>query len=295
VEGVSELQDELRATARAALAADADPVALGWTGIEVPEALGGAGATFAETAVVLHELGRVASDVPFLGTVLAVGALLEVEADDRRDELLAGIAAGDLRATLAVDRFVPDAAEADVVLVVDGGRLAVAEVGVRPVALVDETRAFAEVAVTRTTHTWPFAGNERAALAVALDSVGLAEAVLEQTVAYAKERQQFGQPIGSFQAVKHQLADVAVELALSRQLVADAVRGEVPVSMAKVHATETAVRATGTAIQLHGGIGYTWEHGLHRYLKRATLNRDLFGSPAVHRARLAAGLTASRV
>jgi alkylation response protein AidB-like acyl-CoA dehydrogenase len=81
-----------------------------------------------------------------------------------------------------------------------------------------------------------------------------------------------------------------VELALSRQLVRQAVAGEVPASMAKVHATETAVRAAGTAIQLHGGIGYTWEHGLHRCLKRATLDRELFGSPAAHRARLAARL-----
>jgi alkylation response protein AidB-like acyl-CoA dehydrogenase len=228
--------------------------------------------------------------VPYLGTVLAVGALLDIPPDDRRDELLAGIAAGELRATLATDRFVPDAADADVVLVVDGDELLLADVAVTPVPLVDETRSFGTIDVTAVQQRWPFPGTDRPALAVALDSVGLAEAALEQTVAYAKERHQFGRPIGSFQAVKHQLADVAVELALSRQLVRQAVAGEVPASMAKVHATETAVRAAGTAIQLHGGIGYTWEHGLHRCLKRATLDRELFGSPAAHRARLAARL-----
>jgi alkylation response protein AidB-like acyl-CoA dehydrogenase len=278
--------NELREVTRAAIAAGADPVALGWPGIEVPESLGGAGAGFAEVAVVLEELGRAASTIPYLGTVLAVGALLEVGADD----LLAGIASGEVRATLAADRFVPDVAEADVVLVVDGDQLLLADVDVTPVALVDATRSFGEVTAREVRRRWPFAGTDRPALAVALDSLGLAEAALEATVTYARERQQFGQPIGSFQAVKHQLADVAVDLALSRRLVADAVAGEVPASMAKVHATEAAVRATGTAIQLHGGIGYTWEHGLHRYLKRAALNRDLFGSPAAHRARLAARL-----
>jgi alkylation response protein AidB-like acyl-CoA dehydrogenase len=287
---MSDLRDELRGVARAALTGDADPVALGWTGIEVPEHLGGAGATFAEAAVVLHELGRAASTVPYLGTVLAVGALLEVEADGRRDELLAGIAAGELRVTVGSGSFVPDAPEADVVLVVDGDELGVAAADVIRTPVVDETRSFGEVVVNDIEHRWPYAGRDRGALAVALDSLGLAEAALEQTVAYAKERHQFGQPIGSFQAVKHQLADVAVELALSRRLVDGAVAAEVPVSMAKVHATETAVRATGVAIQLHGGIGYTWEHGLHRFLKRAALNRDLFGSPAEHRRRLAARL-----
>ena len=88
---------------------------------------------------------------------------------------------------------------------------------------------------------------------------------------------------------------MAVELTISRRLVVDAVEqvvagapdADVAVSMAKAHATETAVAATGTALQLHGGIGYTWEHGLHVLLKRAALNRSLFGSPSAHRARLA--------
>ena len=142
---------------------------------------------------------------------------------------------------------------------------------------------------------WQFAGDPRAlrvrgALAVALDSVGLAGAALDATVGYAAERHQFGRPIGSFQAVKHACANVAVELTISRRLVVDAVEqvvagapdADVAVSMAKAHAAETAVAATGTALQLHGGIGYTWEHGLHVLLKRAALNRSLFGSPSAH-------------
>ena len=351
----AELHDDLRAVARDALAgasplvaggdpAPVDPAVLagtGWLGLEVPEDLGGAGATFAETAVVLEELGRAAAASHFLGAVLAVGALRLVEPSQGRDALLAGVAAGQIAAALAlptgagdgmaggppfrVDRdggdarvvgratFVPDAVAADRLLLVAHdpavGPVLVdvtpgAGVVVEPTPVVDPTRSFAEVAAGSAAaddgRVWRFAEDPRGllargALAVALDSLGLAEAALDATVAYASVRTQFGRPIGSFQAVKHACADTRVELALARQLVlhaVDAVAGgatgaDDAVSMAKAYATEAAVAATGRAVQLHGGIGYTWEHGLHAYLKRAALNRSLFGSPAGHRARLA--------
>jgi alkylation response protein AidB-like acyl-CoA dehydrogenase len=353
--GLAEFHDELRAVARDVLAATSplvaggEPVAAdwgqlvqaGWPGLEVPEQHGGAGATLAEVAVVLEEPGRAATASPFLGTVLAVGALRLVEPSPACDELLAGIAAGDVLATVALptgavdgvagphrfrvdgagDRprlagrapFVPDAPSAARVLVVadepSSGPVLVeiapgAGVDVVETPVVDATRSFGEVVADGTTvdpaRVWRFAGDPgellaRGALAVALEAVGLAGAALDATVAYAAVRHQFGRPIGSFQAVKHACADVAVALTLSRRLVADAVDrlvagapdAGVAVSMAKAHAVETAVAATGTAVQLHGGIGYTWEHGLHALLKRATLNRSLFGSPAAHRARLA--------
>jgi alkylation response protein AidB-like acyl-CoA dehydrogenase len=118
--------------------------------------------------------------------------------------------------------------------------------------------------------------------------------MLAATVGYVKVRQQFGRAIGSFQAVKHACADMQVGIAVSRQLVGAAVRAvaeESPdagaaVAMAKSYACSTAVDIAGKAMQLHGGIGYTWESGIHVYLKRATLNRSLFGSPAEHRKRL---------
>jgi alkylation response protein AidB-like acyl-CoA dehydrogenase len=136
---------------------------------------------------------------------------------------------------------------------------------------------------------------DRAAVAIAIDSLGLSEAMLETTVAYAKVRQQFGRPIGSFQAVKHACADMLVTISVSRGLVDAAVhaiasgdpQAGVAASMAKSHACQTAVEVAGKAMQLHGGIGYTWESGIHVYLKRAALNRSLFGSPATHRKRLA--------
>jgi alkylation response protein AidB-like acyl-CoA dehydrogenase len=136
---------------------------------------------------------------------------------------------------------------------------------------------------------------ERAAVAIACDSLGLCEAMLSATVGYAKMRQQFGRPIGSFQAVKHACADMAVTIAVSRQLVGAAVQAiaedganaGVSTAMAKSYVCGTAVGVVGKAMQLHGGIGYTWESGIHVYLKRAALNRSLFGSPADHRRELA--------
>jgi len=137
--------------------------------------------------------------------------------------------------------------------------------------------------------------HERAAVAVACDSLGVAEAMLAATVSYVKVRHQFDRPIGSFQAVKHACADMYVAIAVSRQLVAAAVQAvadgrpdaAVAAAMAKSYACSTAVDVAGKAMQLHGGIGYTWESGIHVYLKRAALNRSLFGAPTAHRQELA--------
>jgi alkylation response protein AidB-like acyl-CoA dehydrogenase len=137
--------------------------------------------------------------------------------------------------------------------------------------------------------------HDRAAVAIACDSLGLSEAMLAATVSYAKVRHQFGRPIGSFQAVKHACADMQVAIAVSRQLVSSAVEAvaedrqdaSTATAMAKSYTCSAAVEVAGKSMQLHGGIGYTWESGIHVYLKRAILNRSLFGSPAAHRKRLA--------
>ena len=136
---------------------------------------------------------------------------------------------------------------------------------------------------------------DRGALAVACDALGVGAAMLDATVAYAGVREQFGRPIGSFQAVKHQCADMLVHVSVARELVVAAVDAlvrdpfdaSVAVSMAKAYACDMAVDVAGRAMQLHGGIGYTWESGIHVFLKRAALDRSLFGSPAAHRRRLA--------
>ncbi|KUI24028.1 acyl-CoA dehydrogenase [Mycobacterium sp. IS-1742] len=279
----------------------------GWVGLEIPEHLGGAGATFAETAVICQEMGRAAGAGSYLGSaVLAVGTLNALRPSETRDRLLTGIAAGDTRVAVALEEldFVPDAVGADRMLVVANGAVAVAELDVTPVPVVDETRRLATVS-SRTLEPptmLRFDGDpdaavrrlrDRAAVAVACDSLGLAEAMLAATVDYAKVRAQFGRPIGSFQAVKHACADMLVQVEVCRQLVATAVDAvvtgdaSVAAAMAKSHVCSAAVDVAGKAMQLHGGIGYTWESGIHVYLKRAALNRSLFGSPAAHRRQLA--------
>jgi alkylation response protein AidB-like acyl-CoA dehydrogenase len=307
----AEFHEELRSVAGDLLAKDRAvdwPVLVdaGWVGLEVPEQFGGAGVTFAEVAVICEEMGRAASATNYLGNaVLAVGTLKALQPSETRDRLLADVASGAVRLAVALDSmdFVPDAEGADRILVVSDGGVAVAAVTATPQPVLDETRRLATVAAD-VSEVLQFDGNpeasvrrlrDRAAVAIACDSLGLSEAMLSATVGYAKVRQQFGRPIGSFQAVKHACADMLVSISVSRQLVSAAVQAivddrqdaDVAAAMAKSYVCSAAVDVAGKAMQLHGGIGYTWESGIHVYLKRAALNRSLFGSPAAHRKRLA--------
>lgn len=325
----AELHDDLRAVAADVLSrgrvvdwptmADA-----GWVGLEVPEAFGGAGATFAEVAVVCEELGRAAAATDYLGSaVLTVGVLNALQHSAVRDRLLTDVAAGTTRLatvmgdfTLAADGrlsgradFVPDADGADRLLVLatdhTGAEVAVDTdmLAVTAQPVLDQTRRVATVLAEGVQVAEPlrFTGNprsvqHRAAVAVACDSLGLAEAMLAATVSYAQTRHQFGRPIGSFQAVKHACADMLVTVSVARALVREAVDAlvaggpedaDTAVAMAKSYTCAAAVDVVGKALQLHGGIGYTWESGIHVYMKRAVFNRSLFGSPAAHRRHLA--------
>jgi alkylation response protein AidB-like acyl-CoA dehydrogenase len=308
----AEFHNELRSVAADLLAKDraVDWSALvdaGWVGLEVPEQFGGAGATFAEVAVICEEMGRAASASSYLGSaVLAIGTLKALQPSETRDRLLADAASGAVRIAVALEpEFVPDAEGADRILVIADGGVAEPAVRVTPQPVLDETRRLATVrADDPAAAVLRFDGDpdaavrrllDRAAVAIACDSLGLCEAMLSATVAYAKVRQQFGRPIGSFQAVKHACADMLVSIAVSRQLVDAAVRAiaqdeedaRAAAAMAKSYVCGAAVDVVGKAMQLHGGIGYTWESGIHVYLKRAALNRSLFGSPAAHRRELA--------
>jgi alkylation response protein AidB-like acyl-CoA dehydrogenase len=305
----AEFHDELRSVAGDLLAKDrtVDWSALvdaGWVGLEVSEEFGGAGATFAEVAVVCEEMGRAASANSYLGSaVLAVGTLNALQPSEIRDRLLTEVASGATRIAVALrHEFVPDAEGADTILVVTDNGVDLANPTVTPTPVLDETRHLAALTGGDVSDRLRFAAphaarslHDRASVAVACDSLGLCEAMLSATVGYAKVRQQFGRPIGSFQAVKHACADTAVTIAVARQLVEAAVQAvaqntpdaRVAAAMAKSYVCSAAVDVAGKAMQLHGGIGYTWESGIHVYLKRAALNRSLFGSPADHRRELA--------
>lgn len=333
----ADLHAELRSVARSLLAAGHPDWTLitqaGWPGLEIAEPLGGAAVSFAETAVVAEELGRAAARTSHLGVSVGIGALLALPPGAARDDALSAAAEGtelpvavlttgertDTEFTLGTNGlsgtadFVPDATEATRLLIpardTSGAAVLVdtdpdshgLTIASRPT--LDDTRRLACVTAdaVQPTRVWPFPMTQqlldRATVAVAADSLGLAEAMLAATVDYVRIRHQFGRPIGSFQAVKHACADMLVQVRVARQLVEAAVDAvaagsdaQQAVSMAKAYASETAVSVAGKAMQLHGGIGYTWESGVHVYLKRATLNRSLFGSPIAHRRRLAARL-----
>jgi len=297
-----DVRDELREVVRSAFA-KADPwgtaVASGWHALTLPGE-----ATISEAAIVLEEAGRACASGPFLGMLLAVEALTSAEPSAERDAALREIADGTAYAVAGLDEYAIDATAAAKVITPDGEIFDAARVRITGVPLLDESRALATVDTTKATPEARLVVppelaarlNSLGALAVSIDALGVAGAMLDATVAYAKVRTQFNRPIGSFQAVKHTCADMLVQCTLARELITAAVEsvvGEEPdaataISMAKSYATDAAVAVCGSAMQLHGGIGYTWESGVHRYLKRAMADRELFGSPAEHRRGLAA-------
>jgi len=217
-------------------------------------------------------------------------------------------AAGSLSGTV---RTVADALGADLLLVPAGDALyAVDGTGAgltrTPVVALDQTRRLCDITLDRAAGR-PLATGGAAARAVAAgltagaallasEQLGVAQWCLDTTVAYARTRYQFGRPIGSFQAVKHRLADLWVEISQARAVAryaavcvaTDDPDAAVAVAVARAHCSEVAVRAAQECVQLHGGIGFTWEHPAHLYLKRARASAVGFGTADAHRARLAA-------
>jgi alkylation response protein AidB-like acyl-CoA dehydrogenase len=310
---------------------------VGAASLLVPEDLGGHGSTAREAAVVLEELGRHVTPVPFFGSaVLATAALLGSGRGDAVTDLLKALASGETTGALAVPlstspgsefpatvrveggalhgtiASVADAFVADVLVVPavgpDGPELyavRTSDVRVNPVTSLDLTRPLADLELAGAAGT-RLAGPDLARSAVdgalltgaallASEQLGLAEWCLDTTVAYLKERHQFGRPVGSFQALKHRLADLWEQLVLARataRYAADTLAtgdSDAPVaaSMAASLCSKVAVLAAEECIQLHGGIGMTWEHPAHLFLKRAKANQIALGTPAKHRALLA--------
>lgn len=295
-------------------------VELGLAGLLVAEADGGAGASALEAAVVLEELGRSCAPVPFLtSAVVATTALL-----DSGDALLAQLAAGELTAALAVPfstapdgpladladggtvRSVAGALEADVLLVfADGALRAVqaSEVTIDPVISLDMTRQLADVTAPAGVGREVMADGEPAirsalntgAALLASEQYGIATWCVTETISYLSQRRQFGRVVGGFQAIKHRLADLYADGeqagATARYAAAAVAAGdpdaEVGTAVAAAYGSDLAVRAAEEALQLHGGIGMTWEHPCHLYLKRAKADQIGFGTPGAHRARLA--------
>jgi alkylation response protein AidB-like acyl-CoA dehydrogenase len=258
---------------------------LGVTALAVPEKFDGLDAHPVDLVVALERLGRWCVPGPVAESIAVAPVLL---ADDDR---CAGLASGELIATVALPPQVPRAVDADnAALVLLAGEIGVTE-GTPGEChdSVDPSRRLYDV--TATGEAWQ-ADTKRAyefgALATAAQLVGAAEALLDATVDYAKQRTQFGRVIGSYQAIKHKLADVHIAIELARPLVYGAALSLEPrdVSAAKVAAGEAGLLAARTALQTHGAIGFTQEHDLSLWLLRVQALRSAWGTPEVHRRRV---------
>lgn len=310
----------------------AEMAALGWLGLAIPEVQGGLDQGVAHLGVLYEELGRELAPVPVLPTMLAAVVIGRYGDTAVRDQWLPAIAAGDCLAALSLPSdggvatldaggrlsgTIDHVAFADVanllllpVRSADGIALALVPAGspgvtVVPRPIVDLTRSIGRIELkgvplppaallSLDLADWDML-DDHAAMALACDAVGASAALLDRTVEYLKIREQFGRPIGSFQALKHRVADWKVKIeaatALSRHVAALLASGDggaaasAAASEAKAYACDIFAAFAGDAVQLHGGIGFTWEHPCHLFLKRAKLDQQLHGSSTAHKER----------
>jgi alkylation response protein AidB-like acyl-CoA dehydrogenase len=265
---------------------------LGVTALAVPEKFDGLDAHPVDLVVALERLGRWCVPGPVAESIAVAPVLL---ASDDHDDRCAGLASGELIATVALPPHAPRAVDAEaaglVLLATDDG-VTEAVVGECHQS-VDPSRRLYDV--TATGAAWQ-ADLKRAyefgALATAAQLVGAAEALLTDTVDYAKQRSQFGRVIGSYQAIKHKLADVHIAIELARPLVYGAALSldAHDVSAAKAAASEAGLLAARSALQTHGAIGFTQEHDLSLWLLRVQALRSAWGTPEAHRRRVLEGL-----
>ena len=275
----------------------------GWCGLAVDESSGGVGLGWVEAAVVLEQVGAHVAPAPILGQLVALDLLATTE-------WATPLVNGDAIAAVAprLDEPVVYAPEADVLVVVDEDRLVAIDLReLRPAAepAMDLTRTIGWVRsdVVSAAPRLDLGGADAiarqldvASVAYSAELLGIAQRALDLSVEYARERVQFGRPIGSFQAVKHRCADMLVDVEGMRSAVywaawcvaAGDADSSVAASTAKCWCSDAATRVLSSALQVHGGIGFTWDHDIHLYLKRAHLDAISFGDASFHRARLAA-------
>ena len=285
---------------------------LGLVGLTVPAAHGGLGMNELDCVLPAEECGYVALPEPLLHTVLIAVPLLTSLGGELAASWLPRIAAGSARVAIGLEenQWLEDAHVADLLLLQKGAglhALAPTEVELRPNESVDPSRKlfavkFAATAANRVSADPALlqATMNRGALAAAAEALGLAQRMLDNTVQYTTERSQFGQPIGSFQAVKHHLADVAVRLQYARAPVYRAAwavaqnpaAAAVAVSHARLAACAAADLAARHSIQCHGAMGYTWEADLHIFMKKAWALANTWGDSGFHKSRIAAAIFA---
>jgi alkylation response protein AidB-like acyl-CoA dehydrogenase len=277
---------------------------LGWTSLAVPEEAGGAGQGLVELCLVAEEVGRAAAPGPFVETALVAAVAAQGGAPG---EIVEALADGTAAASVVDDpSMVHAGGTVDHLLVLadgaSGARLASVGGGRRRTTL-DLSRGWWAVDPSDGIDLDVDPAWCRAAMAVltAADALGVGEQLLAMTVAYTSVREQFGRPIGSFQAVKHKAAEMLMTLKGVRaatyraamSLDAHTPDAALWASVAKAHASAGIAELAGTALQLHGGIGFTWEHDLHLFLRRAKVDEAVWGGVSHHHARVADFLPAT--
>jgi alkylation response protein AidB-like acyl-CoA dehydrogenase len=331
--GLSEDQREIQRTARDLLAERARPervrehaearrlddglwrelCQLGWPGIAISEAHGGQGLGMVELSILCEELGAAVAPVALLPTVLAAGVIEQGGSEEQRARWLPGLASGDVLGALGVARegvaeMVVGAPGAGVLVLVEEGvsrvragarAYACEEVAVEPCDSIDPTRPTARVSAPagagEALEGDVGVGLDRALVAIASELVGVCERALAMTVAYVKERKQFGVPVGSYQAVSHRCAQMLLDTERARSTTAYAAwaadaepqRLAEAAAMAKACSSDAGLEVTSSAIQAHGGIGFTWEADVHWLYKRALLDAAMLGGAKLQRARIA--------
>jgi|SRR5579863_68021 len=305
--------------------------AQGYMGIIFPEKHDGLGLGTVELILLMEEAGRALLPGPFWSTVALAGTVIEAVASDaQKTKYLARICRGEARSTLAIVEastswdptdaklvadngkltgeklFVLDADVADFILVASQSGVFLVEaqapgLSITPMPALDLTRNFYAVEF----HNTPAEklGNganlgrafDVATVALVAEMVGGMQRVLDQTVNYAKMRKQFGKPIGTFQAVQHQCADMYLETESSRSaayyaawaLEHDAPDAATATSIAKMYASDACRTVGNRSIQIHGGNGFAWENDLHLYYRRAKASETMLGDATFHRERIA--------
>jgi alkylation response protein AidB-like acyl-CoA dehydrogenase len=271
---------------------------LGWPGIAVAEEHGGQGLGAVELGVLLEELGYACAATPFLSSAAAAAAIQLAGTPEQRERWLPGLASGEQTAGVGTRELAADAPGAAVLVLLDGDRAELldgAVADVEPRETIDPTRRYGRVGAAVEGEPLGDGAADVVRTAIAGEVVGVAQRALDMTLAYVKERKQFGVPVGAFQAVGHRCAQMLLQTESARSTAyfaawavdADAERLPEAAAMAAAAAADGGRDVTAGAIQAHGGIGFTWEADVHWLYKRAQLDAALLGGAGRHRAALA--------
>ena len=278
-------------------------VDLGWPGIAVAEEFGGQGLGLVELAVLAEESGYALAAAPLVSTGAVAAALSAAGNDEMRERLLSGLMDGSLRAGFGTRGLAADAAGAAAVVVLEGEEAMLVDgAAAQPFTAIDPTRRYGTVGGDAGGTPLGAGAAERIRIVLAAETLGVCQRALEMTLEYVKDRKQFGVAVGSFQAVSHRCAQMLLDTESARSAVyfaawtadAEPERLAEGAALAAAAAGRAGREVTASAIQAHGGIGFTWEADVHWMYKRAQCSAQLLGSAGGHHVRLAR-LAAARV